>query len=270
MTTKTKKVEKVAVDQKPMLELKQSEKSIITKLVNGVFSKNKASKEQMIMANFPLAVHVAKKYFGLGESYKDLIQVAAIGLIKAVRNFEPKMKINFATYAVPTIEGEIKHYLRDNAINIKLPRKYLELGMRLEKYRKEFLYKHGREITNLELSKALKVKLHDIEEATITLNAHKIISLDAPVYSIAGANNRETLSTLENILGSESQISRMVELNGLREALDTLSKRDRAIIKDHFFRDMKQDVIALKYEITQAQVSRILKSSCEKMKVLMV
>lgn len=270
MTTKIKKIEKVNLNEKEMLKLKESEKNIISRLVTGVFSKNKNNKEQMILANFPLAVHVAKKYFGLGESYKDLIQVAAIGLIKAVRNFEPKMKINFATYAVPTIEGEIKHYLRDNAINIKLPRKYLELGMRLEKYRKEFLYKHGREITNQELAKALKIKLQEIEEATITLNAHKIISLDAPVYSIAGANNRETLASLENILGSESQINRMVELNGLREAMDTLTQRDRAIIKDHFYRDMKQDVIALKYEITQAQVSRIIKSACEKMKILMV
>jgi len=281
MAVKSKKIKAVVkskssnkVARAELLELKKSEKKIISKLIQSAFSGSKSTvlkkQESLILENFPLAVHVAKKYFGRSDTHKDLVQVASIGLVKAVRKFKPGLKISFASYAIPTIEGEIKHYIRDNAYMIKIPRKYSELGIKLDKYHETFLYREGREITDAELSKALKVKKSDVLIAKETLLAHHTVSLDAPVYSVAKAGDRDSLMTLENILGRESNINKMIERAGLDEALAELSDRDRSIIKDHFFRDLKQDAIAEKHSITQAQVSRIIKTSCQVLRTILV
>ncbi len=259
------------ITKEEILRLKSSEKKIISKLIQKSFSGKTAKKQQefLVMENFALAVHVAKKYFAGHDTYRDLVQVASIGLIKAAKKFKATMKVSFASYAVPTIDGEIKHYLRDNAYLLKLPRKYSELGIRLEKYRRDFMYKEGREITDKELAKNLKLKQREISLADDTLRANKMISLDTPLYATGKNYGRESLTTIENILGVSSNIDKMIEREGLREALLSLTPRNRAIIRDHYLRELTQDEISEKYKITQAQVSRILKSSCEILREVM-
>lgn len=259
------------ITREEILNLKSSEKRIISRLIQKSFQgkKNQKQQETLIMEHFPLAVHVAKKYFAGSDTYKDLVQVASIGLIKAVKKFKVTMNVSFASYAVPTIDGEIKHYLRDNAYLLKLPRKYSELGIRLSKYRREFMYKEGREITDTELAKALKIKKKDISLADDTLRANKVISIDAPLYATGRNSGRESLTTIENILGVSSNIEKMIEREGLKAALLELKPRNRGIVRDHYLRELTQDEISGKYKITQAQVSRILRSSCDILREVM-
>jgi RNA polymerase sigma factor (sigma-70 family) len=258
---------------KDILKFKKAEKNIISKLVTKSICKNqKTSKKklEMTVANFPLAVHIAKKYYRKGVMIEDLIQVAAIGLIKGVAKFDERLNIKFATYVIPTIEGEVRHYLRDNVYGIRLSRKAVELNATLQKYKENFLYTNGREATYAELAKAFKMRQAEVIRVIETVRAHTIISLDAPVYAASARGDNSRLSRLEDMIGHDSKVELMIEQDGLHEALGALAPREQIIVKDRFMREMKQEEIAAKHNITQAQVSRILQTACNKLKEVLM
>jgi DNA-directed RNA polymerase specialized sigma subunit len=259
MTTITK--------SKSTFELKSGEKKLMSRFINDAFSSDvslpKRTKD-VVMENFPLAIHVAKKYVRPGLDISDLVQIAALGLIKAAKKFNPRMNKRFANYAVPTIDGEIRHYVRDFFYGIKISRKAVEINARIQRYKETFMYRFGREATPKEISQALKISLRSMENALQTIQVHYLVSLDAPVASM-NANRVSDVSRLEDLIGTESRVDCILEQCSMDEALNTLEYRDRLIIKDRFVRDLDQTEIAERYGITQAQVSRIIKASCEKL-----
>lgn len=248
-------------------ELKAGEQRLMSRFINEAFtcdcSMNMRTKDA-VMENFPLAIHVAKKYVRPGLDIEDLVQIAAIGLIKAAKKFNPKMNKRFSNYAVPTIDGEIRHYVRDFFYGIKISRKAVEINGRVQKYKENYIYRFGREATMTEVSKALKISVRSMENALQTVQAHYLVSLDAPVSSMS-ANRTSDASRLEDLVGTESKVDCMIEHASVEEALATLEYRDQLIMKDRFLRDLDQTEIAARYNITQAQVSRVIKASCEKL-----
>ncbi|GBR77446.1 RNA polymerase sigma factor [Candidatus Termititenax dinenymphae] len=263
MTVATKSREKVSakLSQEEILELKNAEKKIISKLINGSMGGLSKEKNKLIMENLPLAIYLAKKYIRKDADIQDLVQVAAIGLIKAVKKYNPSRKTKLSYYAIPTIDGELKHYIRDNCYSIRVSRKCVELNARIQKFREEFLYTHGREATRTETAKKFKLKLKTLAKITQTVGAHYISSLDAPV---GNNGTKDGFVRLEEVIGSNTFSDDILEREGLLEALRALNQRDQMIIKYHFVRDCSQADIAKHFKITQAQVSRVIRNSCRK------
>ena len=250
-------------------ELKAGEQRLMSHFINASFTADRSMTvrtKTAVMENFPLAIHVAKKYVRPGLDIEDLVQIAAIGLIKAAKKFNPKKNKRFSNYAVPTIDGEIRHYVRDFFYGIKISRKAVEINGRVQKYKENFVYRFGREATMVEVSKALKISVRSMENALQTVQAHYLVSLDAPVASMS-ANRTADTSRLEDLVGTESKVDLMIEQASLEEALATLEYRDQLIMKVRFLRDLDQTEIANRYNITQAQVSRVIKASCDKLAV---
>ncbi|MDR1997100.1 MAG: sigma-70 family RNA polymerase sigma factor [Candidatus Margulisbacteria bacterium] len=250
------------LNRKEILELKDTHKKIVSKLINdSMQSYLSREKKELVVANFPLAVYLAKKYVRRDVDIQDLVQVAAIGLIKAVKKYNPSRRAKLSYYAVPTIDGELKHFIRDNCYGIRVSRKCVELNARIQKFRENFLYKHGREATRAETAKAFRLKVRALDRITQTVNAHYLASLDAPVKNNSG---KDAFVRLEEIIGCDGFSETILEREGLAEALHTLNSRDQLIMKYHFMREFSQDEIATRFRITQAQVSRVLKSACHK------
>ena len=259
---RTKKLTK-----KEILKFKNAEKRIISRLVNSSMQKGLSKeKVRLVLENFPLAVYMAKKYVRRDVDIQDLVQVAAIGLIKAVKKYNPSRKGKLSYYAVPTIDGELKHFIRDNCFGIRVSRKCVEINSRIQKYREEYLYKHGREATRVEIAKKFKLKKHMLDKITQTVNAHYLASLDAPV----SASGRECFVRLEDLIGGDCFSEDMLEKEGLAEAIRLLNPRDQLIMKYHFLREFSQDAIAARFKITQAQVSRVIKHACSKIAIAMM
>ncbi|GBR76010.1 RNA polymerase sigma factor SigB [Candidatus Termititenax persephonae] len=259
--TKTDKVEKKLTSEE-ILQLKNTEKKIIAKLVSGSLGGGLSpEKNQLVMENFPLAIYMAKKYVRKDVDIQDLVQVAAIGLIKAVKKYNPSRKTKLSYYAIPTIDGELKHYIRDNCYSIRVSRKCVELNARIQKFREDFLYTNGREVTRTEIAKKFKLKLKTLDKIIQTVNAHYLTSLDAPVGS---TGHKDSFIRLEEIVGGGCFTEDILEREGLVEALRALNLRDQMIIKYHFVSERSQADIAKRFNITQAQVSRVIRNSCQK------
>lgn len=265
-TKSRNKVEK-KITSSEILELKKTEKKIIAKLVSGSLGGGLTKeKNQLVMENLPLAIYLAKKYIRSDVDIQDLVQVAAIGLIKAVRKYNPSRKVRLSYYAVPTIDGELRHYIRDNCYSIRVSRKCVELNARIQKFREEFIYQNGREATRLEIAKKFKFKLKTLDKIMQTMGAHYLTSLDTPISH----NNKSDSLRLEDMIGSNNFAEDFSEKEDLQTALQTLNLRDRQIIKDHFVREHSQSDIAKRFRITQAQVSRVLKRACQKISLAMI
>jgi RNA polymerase sigma factor (sigma-70 family) len=250
-----------------ILELKNTEKKIIAKLVSGSLGGGLTKeKNQLVMENLPLAIYMAKKYIRNDIDIQDLVQVAAIGLIKSVRKYNPSRKVRLSYYAVPTIDGELRHYIRDNCYSIRVSRKCVELNARIQKFREEFIYQNGREATRLEIAKKFKFKLKMLDKIMQTMGAHYLTSLDTPISH----NNKSDSIRLEDMIGSNNFADAILEKEDLQTALQALNLRDRQIIKDHFMRECSQSDIAKRFCITQAQVSRVLKRACQKIALTMI
>jgi RNA polymerase sigma factor (sigma-70 family) len=250
------------LNDKEILELKNTEKKIIARLVSGSFGSGLSQiKNQLVIDNLPLAIYLAKKYVRKDVDIQDLVQVAAIGLIKAVKKYNPSRKIKLSYYAVPTIDGELRHYIRDNCYSIRVSRKYVELNARIQKYREEFIYQNGREATRKEISQKFKLKINVLDKITTTIGAHYTASLDAPISN----NNKSDSIRLEDVIGGNNFTDDIIEKESLKAAIQSLNLRDQQIVKDHFIRECSQSDIARRFRITQAQVSRVLRNSCQKL-----
>lgn len=266
--TKVRKtVKKAKLTKNEILKFKKTEKKIISKLINGSMKSSLSpEKTKMVIENMPLAIFMAKKYVRNNIDVQDLVQVASIGLIKAVKKYNPMRKGKLSYYAGPTIDGELKHFIRDNWFNIRVSRKCLELNARIQKYSEDFVYQNGREATKAEIAKKFKLKRQTLDKVAQALNAHNMLSFDAPVT----APQRSGTVLLQDVVGGDCFSDSMIEREGLAEALQTLEPRDQQIVKYHFFRQISQDAIASRFQITQAQVSRIIKHSCRKLTMVMM
>ena len=155
------KVKICGVDTSKLPRLKQRDAAeLMEKIKNG----DEEAKEKFIFANLRLVLSVVQRFLGRSEAPDDLFQVGAIGLIKAVKNFDLSHNVKFSTYAVPMIIGEIRRFLRDNN-SIRVSRSMRDLAYKAMQLREGLSNKYNREITNTELAKALDVSLYDLENA---------------------------------------------------------------------------------------------------------
>ncbi len=216
------------------------------------------AREEVVARMLPLARSLARRYAGKGEPLDDLEQVASVGLLKAIDRFDLAREVKFATFAVPTIAGEIKRHFRDRGWMLRVPREVQELAGRLTGVRETLTTDLGRSPTVAELATAAGAGEERVLEALSAGDAYRTLSLDEPLVDGAGA--------LEAIgfddAGFELAEHRVV----LHDGLDELAPREREILRLRFYEGLTQREIADQVGISQMHVSRLIRRSVEQLR----
>jgi len=211
---------------------------------------------QAIEAWLPLARHLAQRFHGRGEPIDDLIQIATVGLIKAIDRFDPEYGNDFAAYAVPTIVGEIKRHFRDRTWDIRVPRRLQELKLDINEATATLSQRLGRSPTIADIAGYLQRCEEDIIEGLEGARAYSAVSLQTLVG--AGIDGTE----LGDLFGQDDPDLALAEFRAsLGPALDALSPREQRIIILRFFGNLTQTQIADRVGISQMHVSRLLARS---------
>jgi RNA polymerase sigma-B factor len=211
-------------------------------------------RNEIVSAYLPLAVYLAQRYRDRGENLDDLVQVASVGLIKAVDRFDPTRGLAFSTFATPTVLGEIRRHFRDKMWMVRIPRPLQELRTRLLEAREELTHQLSRSPTIAELARFMHLTDDEVLEGLDAAHAYSATSLDAP-----SAANADKDTTLEEQLGTPDDAFDLVERRQcVAPLLDALSDRQRQIVFLRFFRDRTQAQIAEELGISQMHVSRLL------------
>lgn len=222
-----------------------------------------AARTTLVDAHFGLVEMAARRYYDRGEPIEDLIQVGSIGLLKAIERFDPERGVQFSTFAVPTIIGEIKRHFRDQGWSVRVPRRLRELVIRLRPTREELRQQLGREPNAAELAEAMGVPEDDVLEALESAQAYAALSLETP-------RDSEGSGSLADTIGEDDrEMALVLTREALRPALDALEPRQRQIIVMRFFGQRTQSEIGEALGISQVQVSRILTRTLSQLRAQM-
>ena len=221
------------------------------------------ARDELIERFLPLAHAVARRYERPGEPIDDLFQVASLALVKAVDRFDAGRGHAFTSFAVPTIVGEIKRHFRDRTWEVRPPRRLLELTLRVEKAAGEIALQRGSAATVAELARATGAGEELVLEALQAHAGRSRLSLQTPVRS------RDHEQELQDTIGvSDAGYARAEDRAVVDRLLGYLSPRERDVVRLRFERDLTQAEIGSTLQISQMQVSRILRESIDRLRVV--
>jgi RNA polymerase sigma-B factor len=221
---------------------------------------DEAAREQVLVELMPLVRALASRYAGRGEPLEDLVQVGSIGLIKAVDRFDIDRGADFASYAVPTIVGEIRRHFRDKAWAMHVPRRLKELSLRLSRTLDQLTTELGRSPTITELAAAAGVEEEEAIDALDSMNAYSTRSLHAPFDDLSDDSLAEKLGA------DEPGYAEVEDGTIVAAGLDALDERERQIVELRFFHELTQSQIAAEIGISQMHVSRLLRRALATMR----
>ncbi|MFF9866640.1 RNA polymerase sigma factor SigF [Streptomyces sp. NPDC013953] len=211
-------------------------------------------RDTLIELNLPLVRYAAARFRSRNEPMEDIVQVGTIGLIKAIDRFDCERGVEFPTFAMPTVVGEIKRFFRDTSWSVRVPRRLQELRLALTKASDELSQKLDRSPTVPELAAVLGVSEEDVVDGLAVGNAYTASSLDSPSPEDDGGEG-----SLADRLGYEDSALEGVEYReSLKPLLAKLPPRERQIIMLRFFANMTQSQIGEEVGISQMHVSRLL------------
>ena len=238
----------------PVLTRKEKEE-LFVKIKQG----DEAARERFIHGNLRLVLSVIQRFNNRGENPDDLFQVGCIGLIKAIDNFDLSQGVQFSTYAVPMIIGEIRRYLRDNNA-IRVSRSLKDIAYKALTVKEKLINKNSKEPTISEIAKEMNLPK---EEVVFALDAiADPVSLFEPVYHDGG----EAVFVMDQVKDEKNTDEAWLENIALNEALKHLDDREKHILTLRFFRGKTQMEVAEEIGISQAQVSRLEKSALKRMR----
>jgi RNA polymerase sigma-B factor len=215
---------------------------------------DEAARELLVARFMPLAERLARRYAWGRESLEDLIQVAFVGLVKAVDRFDHERGVAFSTFAVPTILGELKRHLRDTTWSVYVSQRMRQRVVEVTKATDELRGRLGRSPTAEEIAAKLGLTVACVAEAAEAASAYDAASLDQP----AGGDGQAEAARL----GAEDERFDLIEYGAvLAPALGALPLRERLILRMRFDRDMTQGEIARALGMSQMHVSRLLRRS---------
>jgi len=225
-----------------------------------------AAREELVRRFMPLAAQLARRYSNNREPLDDLMQVASLGLIKAVDRYSLDHCTAFSSFAVPTILGELKRHFRDVGWAVHVPRALRELTLRVRSEVDEQSRKLGRSPTPAELSEALGEPVESIIEALESATAHHAVSLDAPLRS-TDPDDRD--AAWHDRLGVEEDGYDRAEWRGaLERGVRALPARDRTILALRFDQELTQSEIAERIGVSQMHVSRLLRRALDRLRAV--
>lgn len=208
-----------------------------------------AAKATLVAENENLIKCILKRFKNKGEPYDDLYQIACVGFMKAINNFDESFNVRFSTYLVPMIIGEIKRFLRDDGI-IKVSRAIKAQRLEINKYIEKYKFEHGGDEPSIdELSIALCIDKSDV-----------VLALDSaktPLSIYEKQDDDDGALELLDKISSPGEEEKMVDKIMLRAALETLDVRSKKIILLRFFRDKTQAETAKALGVSQVQISRL-------------
>lgn len=210
-------------------------------------------RDQLVEMHLPLVEYLARRFGNRGEPLDDLIQVATIGLIKAVDRFDLDRGVEFSTYATPTIVGEIKRYFRDKGWAIRVPRRLQELKLLLAKATGDLSQSLGRSPTVAELAQRLRLTEEEVLQGLESANAYSTVSLDAP-----NSGDEDAPAVADSLGGWDEALEGVEYRESLKPLLEQLSPREKRILMLRFFGNRSQSQIAAELGISQMHVSRLL------------
>jgi RNA polymerase sigma-B factor len=222
------------------------------------------AREELVERFLPLARTLARRYAGAREPFDDLLQVASLGLVKAINRFDVNRGAAFSSFAVPTILGELKRYFRDLGWSVHVPRGAQERALQVQEAQERLSTRTGRPPTVGELAEYLEFDVEDVLDALETSAAHHSTSLDAP-----REDRDDESGSLVDQLGDEDQRYELVEETAaISVAARELSARERRVLALRFVSDMTQTQIAREIGVSQMQVSRILRRALRRLREL--
>ena len=218
-----------------------------------------AAREKLINGNLRLVLSVIQKFSGRGESMDDLFQVGCIGLIKAIDCFDLSQNVQFSTYGVPMISGELRRFLRDHSA-VRVSRSVRDTAYRVLQTKESLTAELGREPDVEQIAKRLGIKRSEVVFALDAICDP--VSLYEPVYSDSG----ESVCVMDQIGDTKNTDEHWLECIALGEALGRLSEREKRILSLRFYTGRTQMEVAHEIGISQAQVSRLEKSAISRIK----
>jgi len=227
------------------------------KFVEFAETRDASVRDQLIEAHLGLAEYLARRFSNRGEPLDDLVQVASVGLVKAVDRFDPERAVEFSTYATHTIVGELKRHFRDKGWAVRAPRRMQELYLRLGKLVASLSQEIGRSPTIPELATEAGVTEEEVLEAMEAGQAYRFASLDAPAPG--GDDDNESLGA--HMGEDDPGLAGAEDRAALSPLIATLAPREQMILHLRFFEGLTQSEIAERLDISQMHVSRLLARS---------
>ena len=245
------KVEICGVNTSKLPVLSNEEKNVLLKKIkNG----DEKARDKFIKSNLRLVLSVIKRFRRKGESADDLFQVGCVGLIKAIDNFDLSQNVQFSTYAVPMILGEVKRYLRDNN-TIRVSRSIREIAYRAIAIKEELTNRNQREPRIEEIAKIMEMEK---EEIVICLEAiQDPVSLQEPIYN----DNGDNIYIMDQIRDKKDTDELWTEKLAIEETMKKLKSKEKDILNKRFYEGRTQNEVAEELGISQAQVSRLEKNA---------
>ena len=225
--------------------------------------RNPTVREELVERFMPLARRLAGRYAGGAEPYDDLVQVASVGLVKAIDRFDVERGTAFSTFAVPTILGELKRHFRDRGWSVHVPRDVQERILKVERALAELPSRLGRAATIADIAESLEVSEEQVLEAMHASQGHHAVSLDA---SSSMADGEEPAPLGERIGKVDLGFDTVEYGASIEPALAEISERDRKVLHLRFVEDLTQSEIAAQVGVSQMHVSRILRSTLDQLR----
>ena len=234
---------------------KKEKEELLIKIKEG----DNEARNTFINGNLRLVLSVIQRFYRKSESADDLFQVGCVGLIKAIDNFDISQNVQFSTYAVPMIIGEVKRYLRDNN-SIRVSRSVRDLAYKIIQFKEKYTKEFGKEPSVEEIAKELQVEKEDI---AFSLDAiQDPISLQEPVYN----DGTENIFIMDQVKDKKNTDELWAEKMTMIQAMKKLNEKEKMIITKRFFDGRTQMEVAEEIGISQAQVSRLEKNAIEHIK----
>jgi RNA polymerase sigma-B factor len=213
------------------------------------------AREELVERYMPLARRLARRYLGAREPFEDLVQVASLGLVKAIDRFDASRGNAFTSFAVPTILGELKRYFRDLGWAVHVPRGAQERALKVEEVQRELTSKTGHAPSITELAEYMELSIEDVLDALEAAGAHHSMSLDTP-----RDDGESDGGTIADVLGEEDKRFEFIDAGAsIAQAAQQLTERERRILALRFIEDRTQTQIAEIEGVSQMQVSRVLR-----------
>ena len=250
------KVEINGLDTSKLPKLSQKEQmEMLRDIKNGRIE----LKDQFIEANLRLVLSIIKKFNNRGENINDIFQIGVVGLIKAIDNFDITQPVQFSTYAVPMIIGEIKRYLRDNSA-FRVTRSLRDLSYLISQTREKYVKEHNEEPTIDKICELTGAEKEDV-----------ILAIDSTVtpmsiYDCVYNDGGDQIYLLDQLKNEKEDSENVIDKIAIEQILEKLTDKERYIIKKRYFNDKTQSELAEELGVSQAQISRIEKNALYRMK----
>ncbi|MFF2184300.1 RNA polymerase sigma factor SigF [Streptomyces sp. NPDC058155] len=224
------------------------------------------ARNTLIEMNLSLVRFAAQRFRNRDDQLEDIVQVGTIGLIKAIDRFELSREVEFTSFAVPYIVGEIKRFFRDTSWAVHVPRRLQELRIQLARAKDQLAVRLDREPTVRELAEHLELSEEEIVEGLIAANGYNSDSLDLPADSGTGASGRSGASVADFVGACDPAMELVEDFHSLAPLLSTLDERERQILELRYGQELTQSQIGERFGVSQMQISRILARTLSKLR----